>query len=390
LTAGSNVTITNSAGGITIAASSGGTPGGSTTQVQYNNAGAFGGITGATTNGTALTLVAPVLGTPASATLTNATGLPISSGVSGLGTGVATALAVNVGSAGAPVVNGGALGTPSSGTVTNLTGTASININGTVGATTPSTGAFTSITASTTLGVTGITTLSDDLIVNNAGAVATFNSTNSNGNKIILQNNGAVNGYVGSSGTGAFLADNAATTRVLTTTSGAEVTGTLKGTATISVGSATPSASGAGITFPATQSASSDANTLDDYEEGTWTPSLVVTFGGSGLTTTVAGAYRKVGSLVFISGQVTVTAIGSGYSGSVRIDDLPFTTGVNLSGVTIVMEDLTGFSSGHSGRTQNGFTRLWPNYTTSTGYNDLAYSNLTSTTKISFTLTLVV
>lgn len=53
-----------------------GTPGGSTTQLQYNNAGAFGGITGATTNGTALTLVAPVLGTPASATLTNATGLP--------------------------------------------------------------------------------------------------------------------------------------------------------------------------------------------------------------------------------------------------------------------------------------------------------------------------
>lgn len=41
------------------------------------------------------------------------------------GTGVATALGVNVGSAGAPVVNGGALGTPSSGVATNLTGTAS-------------------------------------------------------------------------------------------------------------------------------------------------------------------------------------------------------------------------------------------------------------------------
>jgi len=57
------------------------------------------------------------------------------------------------------VVQGGALGTPSSGTVTNLTGTASININGTVGATTPAAGAFTSVTASTTLGVTGTTTL---------------------------------------------------------------------------------------------------------------------------------------------------------------------------------------------------------------------------------------
>jgi hypothetical protein len=55
---------------------------------------------------------------------------------------------------------GGPLGTPSSGTVTNLTGTASININGTVGATTASTGAF------TTLSATGL------LTVNNTGGTA--------------------------------------------------------------------------------------------------------------------------------------------------------------------------------------------------------------------------
>lgn len=67
-------------------------------------------------------LVTPNLGTPSAATLTNATGLPVATGISGFGTGVASALAVNVGSAGAPVVNGGALGTPSSGTLTNATG----------------------------------------------------------------------------------------------------------------------------------------------------------------------------------------------------------------------------------------------------------------------------
>lgn len=63
----------------------------------------------------------PALGTPASGTLTNCTGLPVATGISGLGTNVATALAVNIGTAGAPVVNGGALGTPSSGTLTNCT-----------------------------------------------------------------------------------------------------------------------------------------------------------------------------------------------------------------------------------------------------------------------------
>jgi hypothetical protein len=82
------------------------------------------------------------------------------------GTGVVTALGVAVGSAGAFVVNGGALGTPSSGTVTNLTGTASININGTVGATTAAAGKF------TTLSATGLITASAGVLLASSASTA--------------------------------------------------------------------------------------------------------------------------------------------------------------------------------------------------------------------------
>lgn len=70
----------------------------------------------------AFVVLGGALGTPSSGTLTSCTGLPVASGISGFGTNVATALAVNVGSAGAFVVLGGAGGTPSSLTLTNATG----------------------------------------------------------------------------------------------------------------------------------------------------------------------------------------------------------------------------------------------------------------------------
>jgi hypothetical protein len=103
-------------------------------------------------------------------------------------------------------------------------------------------------------------------------------------------------------------------------------TGTLISASTIGVGGATPSASGAGITFPATQSASSDANTLDDYEEGTWTPTL--TASGSAPTVTYnfrSGVYRKVGSMVYVQFGININTV-SGGSGEILITGLPFTS----------------------------------------------------------------
>jgi hypothetical protein len=100
---------------------------------------------------------------------------------------------------------------------------------------------------------------------------------------------------------------------------------------TIGVGGATPAASGAGITFPATQSASSDANTLDDYEEGTFTPAYTGTSGAFNYSQQF-GKYVKVGSLVYFS--IYLRGNKDTMSGTVSITGLPFTSAAssNTSG----------------------------------------------------------
>jgi hypothetical protein len=124
------------------------------------------------------------IGTPSAGVATNLTGLPVGSGISGLGTGVASALAVAVGSAGSPVVNGGALGSPSSvGTLPawtmggNVTGAGNA-ISGlfSVGATT---GAFTNVTGSLS-GATGLPISTG--VSGLATGVATFLATPSSAN----------------------------------------------------------------------------------------------------------------------------------------------------------------------------------------------------------------
>ena len=83
------------------------------------------------------------------------------------------------------------------------------------------------------------------------------------------------------------------------------------------------SATGTGIAFPATQSASTDANTLDDYEEGIWTPT---DGSGAGLTFSggTSGRYTKIGRCVFVDCEVGYPSTAS--TASAAINGLPFTS----------------------------------------------------------------
>ncbi len=89
------------------------------------------------------------------------------------------------------------------------------------------------------------------------------------------------------------------------------------------------------IKFPATQNPSANANTLDDYEEGTWTPTIGGTGGQSGQTYTVQqGDYVKIGKLVILHFNVTLSAKGT-ITSIAQIQGLPFT-----------VENVAGFTAG--------------------------------------------
>jgi hypothetical protein len=103
-----------------------------------------------------------------------------------------------------------------------------------------------------------------------------------------------------------------------------------------------------GITFKATQVPSSDANTLDDYEEGTWTP----TANGISYATGTTGKYTKVGNLVTCTFIVVFPTTAD--TNSARIQSLPFTANSNSAST------FGNYSNGFNGAlsTGNGFISL--------------------------------
>jgi len=93
------------------------------------------------------------------------------------------------------------------------------------------------------------------------------------------------------------------------------------------------------IVFPATQNPSGNANTLDDYEEGNWTPTLTPASGS--LTSFVSsGVYTKIGNVVTVQFRAQITNAGTA-SGVMSFGGLPFTSKSvgGRASISLVRED---------------------------------------------------
>ena len=194
-------------------------------------------------------------------------------------------------------------------TLTNKTLTGAV-MNGTLGATTPSTVAATTILASSTLGVGSGTT--------GLGKIEIQQSSTTAG--LWVQSGGTTDSYI--------IAD----FRNGSNASAFKIFGNARSTfiTTVGVGEATPSTSGSGISFPATQSASSDANTLDDYEEGTWTPTPDGNF--TYTDSVFTGNYTKIGRLVNVNMRIVTTTGNVAWISGASVTGLPFTAATNRAG----------------------------------------------------------
>jgi hypothetical protein len=182
-----------------------------------------------------------------------------------------------------------------------------------------------------------------------SGAPLTVNSTNSNNNKIIFQDNGSVVSHLGGISNGLVFA-NAAGTQL----GRLDADGLKFGTDTAAV------------------------NALDDYEEGSFTPVPVVTHNPGGVSvsniTQQIGKYIKIGSMVFFHFRIRFDKTGS--SGNIGINGMPFaedSAGVygNIGMAREGATEGTAYQLESISGTQIGVIRKYDNTSLGTGTKDV-------------------
>ena len=137
------------------------------------------------------------------------------------------------------------------------------------------------------------------------------------------------------------------------------------------------------LRFPAAQNASSDANTLDDYEEGTFTPVFTAATAPTGVTySTQTGRYTKIGRLVLVEGRMTLTSKGTGGAGVAQMSGLPFagavasfTTQLRAGNISLPAGSLLGAIVGSVFAFQS---------ISNTGQSDFAWSSVSNNFDVMF------
>jgi hypothetical protein len=369
-------------------AGGGGTPGGSNTQVQYNSSGSFAGSANMTFNGTSLTLANDAsihgltvgLGGGSISTNTAVGASALAGSNSGSGENVGVGInALNINSTGAfnTAVGGYCMNLNTTGVYNSALGDGSLTANtsggyntsiGTQALRNNTTASYNTAVGYQALysqvGGTGLTntalgyqsgysiTTATDCI-----AIGQALHTNQTGNANIAVGNGALYSTTGGSntaiGAGAGYNISSGTKNTIIGAYSGNQGGldirTSSNNIVLSDGDGNPLAytqngktfvlpsgtisSGTGIAFPATQNPSSEANTLDDYEKGTWTPTQ-----GGNLTVvgsfSSSGTYTKIGRFVVARGTLTgsTSVAFTGGSPAILCGGLPFTSAATALG----------------------------------------------------------